>query len=114
VATFCSGNNFAILEIRLSTADDTLPVLGYKVQGRNLNTGQVMTSEPSGEMGESAPGQGWNHRINLKFDVLTGYDGTTWEFFVINAAGQQTSPSYKWTLDSNCHQPAFVRWYKQQ
>jgi hypothetical protein len=106
----CGGNNFASLEVRLSSPDDSMAATGYVVRGTNKTTGQVVDSPPSGEMGFSAPGQGWNHRTNLKMDLPGGYDGSTWEFHVISSDGQQISPSWEWTLDPNCFNPAFVNW----
>jgi hypothetical protein len=108
----CAGNNFVTLEIRLSSAEDDVAMVGYVVQATNKTTGQVVDSEPSGEMNFSAPGQGWNHRLNLKIDLPGGYDGSTWEFHVISSGGQQISPSWEWTLDPNCYNPAFVNWRK--
>jgi hypothetical protein len=108
----CAGNNFAVIEFRLSTADDDAPVLGYVVRATNKATGQVIDSVPSYEMGFSAAGQGWNHRVNLKIEIPGGYDGSTWELHVISGDGQQISPSWEWTLDPTCHNPAFVNWRK--
>jgi hypothetical protein len=108
----CGGNNFVNAEIRLSSEDDSVAMVGYVVQAKNTVTGETVNSVPSGEMGYSAPGQGWNHRFNLKLDLPGGYDGSTWELYVISGDGQQISPAWEWRLDPNCYNPSFVNWRK--
>lgn len=109
----CTENNFVTIEIRLSSSDDSAAVLGYVVKATNKNTGLTLDSPASDEMGFSASeGVGWRHRINTKLDLPGGYDGSTWEFHVISGDGRQISPSWEWTSDPSCHNPAFVNWRK--
>lgn len=106
----CAENNFVGVEIRISNAADDEAAVGYVVQAKNKTSGQTVDSQPSAEMGYSAYGQSWNHRYNLKVDLPGGYDGSTWEMYVIDGTGKKISESWDYQLDASCHNPAFVHW----
>jgi hypothetical protein len=106
----CDTNWFVIMEGRIVDAKDN-PIKGYRVQGINSAGTVAPPSLPSGEMGFSRPQEQdlWRHRINFKYELPGTYDGSTWHIWVIGEDGSQLSPVFDWTLNSDCHNPAFVQ-----
>jgi hypothetical protein len=105
----CDTNWFPILEGRIVDAGD-FRIKGLRVQGVNSSGLVAPPSEPSGEMAWSTPHGGpWQHRINFKYQLPGTYDGSTWTIFVIDENNRQASEPFVWTLDPDCHNPAFVQ-----
>jgi hypothetical protein len=104
----CDSNWFPLLEGRIVDASD-VPVKGLRVQGVNSSGLVAPPSDPSGEMGYSTPHEGeWQHAVNFKYQLPGTYDGSTWTIFVIDKDNQQASEPFTWTLNPDCHNPAFV------
>jgi hypothetical protein len=104
----CDTNWMPILEGRIVDASD-VSVKGLRVQGVNSSGQAADPSPPSGELAWSTPhGGSWQHRINFKYELPGTYDGSTWTFFVIDENNRQISESFAWTLNPDCHNPAFV------
>jgi hypothetical protein len=107
----CDTNVFVSLQGLISDADGN-PYGDYRLQAVNYSGLTVAPSplssyKPGYDIGF---GDAWQHRTNIKYELPGGWDAGTWEIFVIDENGEQISPPFRWVLNPDCHNPAWV-WF---